>query len=173
MMKHTTKPQNGDVRADGRRYDGTCWRKTGINHNFNEEGLVYYKKKFRSLKGYLKQGGNIAKLVFGKIKKPKDIAKVADLLYNKEKSGDVYVITNPSFKGWIKVGMAVDAKDRCNSYQTSSPFRNYKLFYSRWFEDRRSAENQAFSKLVLCQAYRCGEWFRINPVIAKEVIESL
>ena len=167
------KAVNGDMRKDGRRFDGTTWRKVGVNHHFNEEGLVYYKKKFRSLEGYLKQGGNINRLVFGKIKKPKDIAKVAEMLYNKEKSGDVYIITNPSFKGWVKVGMAVDATDRCNSYQTSSPHRDYKLFYSKHFENRRKAETDAFFFLRKYAKECCGEWFKVNPLTAKTVIESL
>jgi hypothetical protein len=71
-VKHI-KPQNGDIRADGRRFDGTTWRKQGTNHHFNEDGFVYYKRKFRSLEGYLQQGGNISRLVFGNIKKPKAI----------------------------------------------------------------------------------------------------
>ena len=40
-MKHTNiKPKNGDIRADGKMYDGTTWRKRGINHHLNEDGLV-------------------------------------------------------------------------------------------------------------------------------------
>ena len=84
-MKHTNiKPKNGDIRADGKMYDGTTWRKRGINHHLNEEGLVFYKRKFRTIEGYLQQGGNLAKLVFGKIKKPQAISKIAKMLYNKE-----------------------------------------------------------------------------------------
>ena len=45
--------------------------------------------------------------------------------YKKSKEGQVYVITNPAFEGWVKVGMAVDAIDRLKSYQTSSPFRDF------------------------------------------------
>ena len=171
-VKHT-KPQNGDIRADGRRFDGTTWRKQGTNHHFNEDGLVYYKRNFRSLEGYLQQGGNISRLVFGKIKKPKAITKIANLLYNKEKSGHVYIITNPSFKGWVKVGMAIDAEDRCNSYQTSSPYRNYKLFYSKWFEDRRSAEKKALDKLYNITTSQYGEWFRVKPTLAREIIKAI
>ena len=69
------------------------------------------------------------------------------MLYNKEESGDIYIISNPSWKGWIKVGMAIDAKDRCKQYQTSSPFRDYKLHYSRFFNDRKDAEKKAHKLL--------------------------
>ena len=37
--------------------------------------------------------------------------------------GQVYVITNPAWEGWVKVGMAVDAEDRAGNYQTSSPLQ--------------------------------------------------
>ena len=39
------------------------------------------------------------------------------MLYNKEK-WNIYIISNPSWQGWIKAGMAIDAKDRCKQYQT-------------------------------------------------------
>ncbi len=41
----------------------------------------------------------------------------------------VYVISNPKYKGLYKVGVAKDYKSRLNSYQTSDPYRNYKLEY--------------------------------------------
>ena len=57
--------------------------------------------------------------------------------------GYVYIITNPCWKGWIKVGMAIDAEDRCKQYQTSSPFRDYKLCYKKYFDDRRRMLNKS------------------------------
>ena len=41
--------------------------------------------------------------------------------YETSKEGQVYVIRNPAFPSWCKVGMAVDAQDRLKQYQTSSP----------------------------------------------------
>ena len=49
--------------------------------------------------------------------------------YESSVEGQVYVITNPNFPDWVKVGMAIDAEDRLNGYQTSSPFRDYVLQY--------------------------------------------
>jgi hypothetical protein len=41
-VKHTNnKPKNRDVRADGKVFDGHTWRKAGINHHCNEEGLIF------------------------------------------------------------------------------------------------------------------------------------
>ena len=171
-MKHI-KPQNGDIRSDGRRFDGTTWRKQGTNHHFNEDGLVYYKRKFRSLEGYLQQGGNISRLVFGKIKKPKVITKIANLLYDKEKSGHVYVITNPTWKGWVKVGMAIDAEDRCKQYQTSSPYRDYTLQYKKFFANRSKAEQEVHKILINKGKTFNGEWFQVSVKEAKKTIEAL
>lgn len=173
-MKHINiKPKNGDIRADGRMYDGTTWRKRGINHHLNEDGLVFYKRKFRTIEGYLQQGGNLTKLVFGSVKKPQAISKIAKMLYNKEESGDIYIISNPSWKGWIKVGMAIDAKDRCKQYQTSSPFRDYELHYSKFFNDRKDAEKKAHKLLKKKSEEKKGEWFKISKQDAKNIIETI
>ncbi len=41
----------------------------------------------------------------------------------------VYIISNPKYKNLYKVGIAKDYKARLNSYQTSDPYRSYKLEY--------------------------------------------
>ena len=41
----------------------------------------------------------------------------------------VYVISNPKYKKMYKVGIASNYKARLNSYQTSDPYRGYKLEY--------------------------------------------
>ena len=55
--------------------------------------------------------------------------------YDTTTEGYVYIINNPCWDGWVKVGMAIDAEDRCKQYQTSSPYRDYKLCYLKFFED--------------------------------------
>jgi hypothetical protein len=69
--------------------------------------------------------------------------------------------------------MAVDAKDRCNQYQTSSPFRDYKLCYNRKFKDRKSAEQKAHSKLKKISKTYKGEWFNISISKAIKTIEAI
>ena len=90
--------------------------------------------------------------------------------YKKSKDGYVYAITNPAWEGWVKIGMAVDADDRCKSYQTSSPLRDYKLEHCTYFEDRRKAEQQAHEKAEEI-ADECGsEWFKMPVEKAREII---
>ena len=93
--------------------------------------------------------------------------------YEKSSEGYVYVITNPCWKGWIKVGMAIDAEDRCKQYQTSSPFRDYKLRFKKYFDDRRSAEQQAHKKIKNICKDNNGEWFKVSISEAKEIIQSI
>ena len=92
--------------------------------------------------------------------------------YSKSKEGQVYIISNPNFHGWVKVGMAVDAKDRLNNYQTSSPFRDYELNYTFDVEDRRASESAAHAALQKRFASR-GEWFKCSPRQAWSIIANL
>ena len=92
--------------------------------------------------------------------------------YAKTKEGYVYIIANPSFDGWLKIGMAIDAEDRCNSYQTSSPHRDYRLLYARRFNDRRKAETKTMNKLKKVVKEYNGEWFKTDRNTAQQIIEE-
>ena len=92
-------------------------------------------------------------------------------VYNQVAEGAVYVMTNPSWEGWVKVGMAVDAEDRLKSYQTSSPYRDYELKYIIKTVDRRKSEAEAHTALE--QKYeRRNEWFLCSPSQAIEVLHE-
>ena len=92
--------------------------------------------------------------------------------YEKTKEGYVYIIANPSFDGWLKIGMAIDAEDRCNGYQTSSPHRDYRLLYARRFNDRRKAETKTMNKLKKVVKEYNGEWFKTDRNTAQQIIEE-
>jgi hypothetical protein len=81
--------------------------------------------------------------------------------YNQVKAGHVYIISNPAWPEWIKVGMAIDAADRCCNYQTSSPFRDYVVEYSFASTNRREDESVAHQKLAAISQDRRGEWFKL------------
>ena len=93
--------------------------------------------------------------------------------YETSTEGYVYIIANPSFDGWLKIGMAVDAEDRCNGYQTSSPHRDYRLLYSRRFDDRRKAETKVMRELKKIVKEHNGEWFKTDRETAQQIIEGL
>jgi len=91
--------------------------------------------------------------------------------YKTNPRGQVYIITNPAWSGWVKVGMAVDAQDRLKNYQTSSPLRDYCLLHVVDTHDRRKLEADVQSRLSdMCE--HKNEWFRCSPEIAKRFIDS-
>ena len=93
--------------------------------------------------------------------------------YNKSKEGEVYAIENKAWDGWIKIGMAVDAEDRLNSYQTSSPLRDYVLLHKVFFTDRRKAESTAHKLAAEVAKERMNEWFLMSPSDAIKIINGL
>jgi hypothetical protein len=108
----------------------------------------------------------------GKYKTFEDAAFSSLAKYESSVEGQVYIIVNPSFPEWVKVGMAVDAADRLNGYQTSSPFRDYVLNYSWDVNDRRAAESDAHSELQKLYERR-SEWFKCTPEQAQEVVSGI
>ena len=91
--------------------------------------------------------------------------------YDSSLEGQVYIVSNPAWEGWVKVGMAIDSDDRIKSYQTSSPYRDYELKYIMKTEDRRKSEAEAHTALE--QKYeRRNEWFLCSPSQAIEVLNE-
>jgi len=88
------------------------------------------------------------------------------------KEGYVYIITNPAWSGWVKIGMAIDADDRCNGYQTSSPFRDYVLEHIIVTKNRRRTEAEAHKAASKLATSRNGEWFNLGVEEAKKVLDS-
>ena len=93
--------------------------------------------------------------------------------YSKIKEGFVYILTNPAWEGWLKVGMAIDAEDRRNSYQTSSPLRDYILEYKKFFTNRSEAEQEVHKQLIGKGNIFNGEWFQVSVKKAKKIIEAI
>ena len=92
---------------------------------------------------------------------------------DKVKEGYVYMVTNPAFPGWIKVGTAVNTRDRLSGYQTSDPHRGYKMVFAISVADRFPAERDAHFKLTSLSAETRGEWFRVGELTAKLVLCTL
>lgn len=84
-------------------------------------------------------------------------------------SKHLYVMSCASYSGWYKVGVAMDAKRRLNSYLTSSPFRD-KTFKMEYVSPKtpfyRSAEKHIHDKF---QAD--GEW--VENVSAKTLADEI
>tara|TARA_Y100000817_G_scaffold307582_1_gene294226 strand:- start:440 stop:967 length:528 start_codon:yes stop_codon:yes gene_type:complete len=115
-----------------------------------------YKKKYGSL------NKAIARLIYISTKRR----------YDAVKEGQVYVICNPAFPSWCKVGMAVDAEDRLKQYQTSSPHRDYELIKCYSAYDRREAEVLAHTELEK-HYMRKGEWFMCTGYNAQKILDAM
>ena len=89
------------------------------------------------------------------------------------KEGYVYAITNPAWPEWVKIGMAVDADDRCNGYQTSSPFRDYKIEHVVVTNNRRAAEAEAHKAATKMAKETRGEWFKLDIELAKTILNNI
>ena len=182
-MKHINKNCNhcgielvlntnySDYRYTQRDYScKTCYLKitkeyNKINNKIQNTLNMYVNGKYVSRKHPLHKAGNY---------KTFEGAAFASLEgYANTTEGYVYIINNPCWDGWIKVGMAIDAEDRCKQYQTSSPFRDYKLCYLKHFEDRKSAEQSAHKELKKITDTYNGEWFQTSVKEAKKTIEAL
>lgn len=58
------------------------------------------------------------------------------------KEGFAYIVTNPAWPNHYKVGMSKHVKKRVQTYQTYSPYRDYKLeWFGFWF-DAQKGEKQ-------------------------------
>ena len=90
--------------------------------------------------------------------------------YEASKQGQIYIVISPAYPGWCKVGMAVDAEDRLKQYQTSSPYRDYKLVKAYDVLDRRKAEKFAHELLAKSHS-RKGEWFYLQHPVATSILE--
>ena len=109
----------------------------------------------------------------GRYKTFEDAAFSSLSKYTTSSEGQVYVITNKAWRGWVKIGMAIDAEDRCNQYQTSSPHRDYELKYCKSFLNRRTAESQAHKLCKTESKDNKGEWFKLKINSAIKIIDSI
>ena len=79
----------------------------------------------------------------------------------------VYVITNPAFQGWVKVGKATDIKERVASMQSSVPhIHQYQVEYLVEFPEDVPVHWELEDKKI----ERSGEWFRCTK---REAIDAV
>ena len=158
----------GEVKTiDGEEwyYSPSGYRQTLESHNKKNKQRMFVNGNYVPKSHPLWKSGNY--------KSFNDAAFSSLQNYTKTKEGYVYVITNPAWPDWVKIGMAVDAEDRLNGYQTSSPMRDYKLEYSVKSKDRRKSEKEAHTKALRKCDDSHGEWFKMSVSEAIELLDNL
>ena len=88
-------------------------------------------------------------------------------------SGFVYAITNPSWGGWVKIGMTIDIQKRHAAYQMYSPHKDYSVLCSKRVPDRRVSETLAHRMASDTATKRSGEWFAIERDVVSDIIDEL
>jgi hypothetical protein len=135
------------------------------NNKINNPLAMYVNNKYISRKHPLYKPG--------RYKTFNDAAFECTYKANSIKEGYVYVISNRAWPDWVKIGMAIDAEDRLNGYQTSSPYRDYTLEHKVYSANRRESEREAHTKAaVVCKGNK-GEWFKMSVEQAITILDNL
>ena len=98
----------------------------------------------------------------GRYKTFNDAAFSSLVNYVLSTEGEVYVLRNPAWSNWYKIGKAIESVDRCNQYQTGSPHRDYEIVTYKKFKHRGVAEKMAHSLAEGLSRKRANEWFYIE-----------
>jgi hypothetical protein len=97
---------------------------------------------------------------------------VADRWYHPTSGSFVYVITNPAWPNYCKVGYTTNLRSRLTDYNVADPNKAYR--YAAYFSvsDLRSAEDQAHSIL---SSFRVAgtEWFNIPAEDAVRLLDGI
>lgn len=136
------------------------------NYNITEELLVAFVDTYSALG----TGGKKHSVRFAR--------KLAGLSFLKHKlslgysfkdikEGIVYFIENPAWPGLIKVGMTIDLDKRLSSYQTYSPYRDFKVKHYEFVLNRKYSESLLLSSALV--EPQEGEWVKV--VDALKLIE--
>ena len=87
-------------------------------------------------------------------------------------SGYLYIISNSAWPNWIKVGVTGDLKSRLQTYQTSSPYRNYILEYSIYHPSYLEAEKKIKNTLKPFAKSIKNEWYEVDLLMAKPRLDE-
>ena len=143
-----------------------------ITDFMKEEYIDLYKKysstggntKTRANKNYALKLAGISLLKLNKKREEVEIV-ISKKSRLKTKSGIIYLISNPSFDGYLKIGITKNLVARLNSYQTYDPFRQFKVEHYRVVEDA-SKEEKTYLKHHKINLAK-GEW--VHKENAKEL----
>jgi hypothetical protein len=90
------------------------------------------------------------------------------------KEGFLYIVSNPSFPGYYKVGVTANIKSRLHTYQTSDPKRSYKVEYYIFHPDAYSAEKKIKEMMKHFAISIKNEWFEIDlPIVITRLQEQV
>jgi hypothetical protein len=89
--------------------------------------------------------------------------------YRECKEGMVYLIGNPAWPEYLKIGMTIDSEARLDSYQTYDPLHRYYIKNYEFCLNRRTAEKALLRKFNIHLVR--GEWIKFADSL--EVIQAV
>jgi len=84
----------------------------------------------------------------------------------------LYIITCENFPEWVKVGITTNPTKRLQTYQTASPFRNYKMVYTLECANYRIEEKKIRDTMKYFALDMKNEWYRVDVNIAITRLEE-
>ena len=79
----------------------------------------------------------------------------------------IYIISNPTWPNWYKIGITSDPYRRLSSYQTASPYRDYEIVYSRKTTKAKEIES------YLINQSNNHQWINQDIDLIIKIIETL
>lgn len=89
------------------------------------------------------------------------------------KKGYLYIIQNKAWTNWIKIGITTNIKHRLHTYQTGSPFRDYKVLYIIEHPEYKKAEKRVRLIMKPFTKEIRNEWYNVDIEMAKSQLELL
>lgn len=93
-----------------------------------------------------------------------------------EEKGYVYIFTNPSMQGYIKIGHAKDLKRRLKALDTTgipTPFEPYFAVRTAKYKELERVIHRELDKLTDTRARKNREFFKIVPEIARDMMLNI
>lgn len=85
------------------------------------------------------------------------------------KEGLVYLIENPVYPGFLKIGMTTNLVNRLASYQMYDPLKRFKVKHYEFVQDRKRTEQNMLSTYNI--HIESGEWIQYDDTI--EIMRSV
>ena len=90
-----------------------------------------------------------------------------------KKEGYIYVLVNPHFENWVKIGMAEDVAKRLSQFNTAYPERDGQMVYTVKVSNMRKAEKKAHTIAEKLAKRTEKEWFTLTVGQAIDILNRV
>ena len=108
----------------------------------------------------------------GSYKTKDGLLEISNVGANK-KEGYVYILVNPHFENWVKIGMAEDVDKRLSQFNTAYPERDGQMVYNVKVSNMRKAEKKAHTIAKKLAKRTEKEWFTLTVGQAIDILNRV